>query len=498
MVAVSFSDRVALLRAFVEAGLILDPWLAGLGEDYFAFGSQELLYNTAAALAAQHWHEPLISASMGTTPMPERMAQTAAHEILVSTAATVGHEQRGKLHIAEEEAATAITRLQGFILAHDFGAVVQVYGLLTFVENHIAVRHYGGLPVDEFVRGRRHRPWVRYSLEDELLLGVATGIYALAVRQGQRWVTETAEGEHQYQEARGVLETSGYLARRLQLITLSQFNHFADWDTQAAKIAPSAGEYRRAFTGFAGLEPGMAVLEAGCGMASQTFEGGLWQAVGPIGSIVGIDPAAGMLERAEVKVQQHQATNVRFVRARAEDLSVFGDGSFDAAVGLAFLHFTEAPIALRELRRVTRPGGLVVVGGPCHLALDMPWFVDWFRPLLDLAKQHHDATTPQPLPGHLPAPGELREWFLAAGLRDVVVEPSPADWVLDDPELSVAFLIQGLSFFQRELELLPWQARQELVEELKQRGAAVCARTTAEERTIHWPAEFVKGTAPPA
>jgi len=292
MVAVSFSDRVALLRAFVEAGLILDPWLAGLGEDYFAFGSQELLYNTAAALAAQHWHEPLISASMGTTPMPERMAQTAAHEILVSTAATVGHEQRGKLHIAEEEAATAITRLQGFILAHDFGAVVQVYGLLTFVENHIAVRHYGGLPVDEFVRGRPHRPWVRYSLEDELLLGVATGIYALAVRQGQRWVTETAEGEHQYQEARGVLETSGYLARRLQLITLSQFNHFADWDTQAAKIAPSAGEYRRAFTGFAGLEPGMAVLEAGCGMASQTFEGGLWEAIGPSGRLVGIDPAA--------------------------------------------------------------------------------------------------------------------------------------------------------------------------------------------------------------
>ncbi|MCL4508956.1 MAG: tyrosine-type recombinase/integrase [Chloroflexi bacterium] len=44
MVAVSFSDRVAPLRAFVEAGLILDPWLAGLGEDYFAFGSQELLY----------------------------------------------------------------------------------------------------------------------------------------------------------------------------------------------------------------------------------------------------------------------------------------------------------------------------------------------------------------------------------------------------------------------------------------------------------------------
>lgn len=498
MVTVSFSDRVALLRAFVEAGLILDPWLAGLGEDYFAFGSQELLYNTAAALAAQHWREPLISKSMGTTPMPERMAQTAAHEILVSTAAAVSHEQRGKLHIAEEEATAAITRLHSFIQAHDFGAVVQVYGLLTFVENHIAVRHYGGMPVDEFVRGRRHRPWVRYSLEDELLLGVATGMYALAIRRGQRWVAETTEGERQYQEARQVLEASGYLARRLQLITLSQFNRFTDWDAQVAKIAPAGAGYRQRFTTFLGLQPGMAVLEAGCGMASQTFEGGLWDAVGPTGSIVGIDPSVGMLERAQAKATQRQVTNVRFVRTQAEDLSMFADGAFDAAVGLAFLHFADAPAALGELRRVTRPGGAVAVGGPCQLALDMPWFADWFRPLLDLAQRHGGASVLQPVQGRIPAAGEMRQWFLADGLQDVVVDAFTGDWVLADPAVAVPFLIQGLSFFQRELELLPWQARQELLEELRQRGAAVAARTTPRERTLHWPAEFVKGTVPPA
>jgi hypothetical protein len=48
------------------------------------------------------------------------------------------------------------------------------------------------------------------------------------------------------------------------------------------------------------------------------------------------------------------------------------------------------------------------------------------------------------------------------------------------------------------VELLPWAARQELLDELKRRGEAICARTSPEERTILNPTEFVRGTVPPA
>lgn len=450
------------------------------------------------AIAARAWRARCSVTGKATdSPVPERFAHTAVHAIPISSAAAIAHEQRVRLHITQDVAREAIRRLRAFLGTRSFGALVWVYGADTFVENHAAVRHYGGPPETDFVLGRRHRPWVRYRLDDELLTGLALGTYRLDVRDGRRWVGHTPRGERQYRTIRRMLEASGYLERRLRLIALSQFDLFADWDDRVAAVVPAADRYRRAFTIFAGLQPGMAVLEAGCGMASQTFEGGLWEAVGPMGTIVGIDPAMGMLRRAEEKATQRHATNVRFVQARAEDLTMFGDGAFDCAVGLSFLHFTDAPKALQELRRVTRPGGVMAIGGPCRLALDMPWFCDWFRPIMDLAKQHRRVNPAlQPIPGHIPVRGTMRRHFQEAGLQEVVVEDYSGDWVLADPEIAVAFLIQGLSFFQRELELLPWQARLELIEELKRRGAEVAARTTPADRTIHWPGELVKGTVP--
>lgn len=491
-----FPGLARLLRAFLQAGLMLDPWLAGLRHENFEFRSQELLADDAAKLAAEHWREPLISQTLGTYPLSHRFGETAAREVLVSTAATIAHERRGTLHIAEAEAMEAMQRVRAFITAHGFGTLVVLYGAITFVENHVALRHYCPMSEQDFVEPLLHRPWAPYTLDDELLVGLVLGTVRLEVRDGRRCVLETPRGERAAARLRGVLERAGYLERRLQLIYLSQFNLFQDWDTQVAAMAPDALGYRRAFTAFIGLTPGAKVLEVGCGMATQTFEGGLWDAVGPAGQITGLDPAAGMLARARAKAEQRGAANIAFVAGRAERLD-FPTSRFDAAVGMSFLHFTDAPKALGELRRVTRPGGVVAVGGPCQYAPEATWFADWFRPILDLARQHgRDAASPLLLPGRLPETGEQRQWFLAAGLTAVEVQEHTIDWALREPDVSVAFMIQGVSFFQRELELLPWQARQDLIEELKRRGERVCRETVPEQRTLQWPLEFVKGVVP--
>jgi hypothetical protein len=55
-----------------------------------------------------------------------------------------------------------------------------------------------------------------------------------------------------------------------------------------------------------------------------------------------------------------------------------------------------------------------------------------------------------------------------------------------------------VNFFQAEVELLPWAAREDLLEDLKRRGEEVCARTSPDERTILNPTEFVKGSVPSA
>jgi ubiquinone/menaquinone biosynthesis C-methylase UbiE len=486
------------LRAFLQHGLIVDPWLAGLDKEFFDYDVQDQLAQEAAQLDVTYWQEPLRTQTLDAYPIPVRFGRTAAHEVLVSTAAIVAHERNGRIHVTPDIGAEATDRLHRFIAERSFGAVVRVYGVVTFSENHAAVRHYGAIPEEEFIRGKRHRPWVGYALDDELLAGIASNLLALEVQEGRRVVVQTAAGEAHYQEVRRILAASGYLARRLELIYLSQFNLFEGWDRQVAAMAPGALELRRAFTAFAELRTGMRLLEAGCGMASQTFEGGLWEAVGPEGSIVGIDPSPGMLERAQTKAKQRRAKNVRFLRAHAERLPMFRDGQFDASVGMSFLHLADAPTALAELRRVTHPGGLVAMEVACQAAFDQPWLRDWFQPIFQLAGKHSDDGTPALLPGRLPAEGEVSAWFRAAGFQDVNVVPHRADWVFRDAEASVAFVVQGISFFQRELELLPWQARLDMLEELKRRGARVCAETTLEERTLRWPVEFVKGTAPPA
>ena len=484
------------LRAFLAQGLILDPYLAGLTREHFEEDSQQLLAQEAAQLAVRHWREPLIGDVLGTAPAPTRLGRTAAHEVLTSSSAALAHERKGHIHVTRDIAAEALARLHRFVAARGFGALVRVYGAVTYAENHGAVRHYeagGGISEQDFTSGSRHRPWVEYSLDDELLAGLAEGTYALARRDGRRVVRHTVEGERRYQAMRHLLEESGYLERRLQLIYLSQFNLFTEWDANVTRIAPTAQAERRAFTVFTALPEGGTVLEVGCGMGSQTFEGGIWQAVGPTGTITGLDPAPGMLERARTKIKQYRARNVRFVAGRVEHMPMFQDGEFDATVGTAFLHFTDVPQALAEMRRVTRPGGTIAAAVPCRFPFTADWFQEWFAPIFELARQHQT-----PVRQLLPEPGEIPRRFAEAGLQDVQVDQHVLPWTAIDPEITVAHLLEGVSFFQAEVELLPWAARQELLAELKRRGATICARTSPEERTIQNPVEFVRATVPPA
>lgn len=480
------------LQSCLDHGLVLDPWLAGLSGEYFEDRAQELLQEAAAQFAAERWREPAITEVLGDIPAASRLGRTACQELLISSAAALAHDRLGRIRVGPEIAEETALRARRFVAQSGIGALVRVYVVIAFLENHGAVRHYGNISEEDFVYGRLHRPWVQYELDDELLVGLLTGTYALEVRDGRRYVLHTPLGDERYQQARRALVDSGYMERRLQLIFLSQFNLFENWDASAAIMFPRAIEQRRAFTAFAALPTGATVLECGCGTGSQTFEGGLWEAVGPDGRIVGIDPAIGMLERARTKARQRGAKHVTVRQARAERMPFFADGAFDATVGVAFLHFTQDVAgAVREMRRVTRPGGIVAVMAPCRFSFDLPWFRDWFAPIFDLA-QRHDTTVRQ----FLHEPGEVGRRFVEAGLQDVQTVPSVVPWTAVDAETTVHHLLEGVSFFQSEMELLPWAAREEMLKELRRRGERVCQQTTLEVRTVQNPLDFVRGIAP--
>jgi len=77
-------------------------------------------------------------------------------------------------------------------------------------------------------------------------------------------------------------------------------------------------------------------------------------------SLTMTEPEPPMLRRLEQRVQEHRPS-VTVLRAPAEDLP-FEDHSFDVAVStLVLCGVDDQPRALRELRRVLRPGGRLLV-----------------------------------------------------------------------------------------------------------------------------------------
>ena len=109
----------------------------------------------------------------------------------------------------------------------------------------------------------------------------------------------------------------------------------------------------------ADLEPGNAVLDVACGTGLVTFRAAMQ--VGGRGSVVGTDISGEMVEAARRRSAESGYANVRFERGEAEDLG-FGDTSFDVALCALGLMYVPDPIrALRQMRRVLRPGGTAAV-----------------------------------------------------------------------------------------------------------------------------------------
>ena len=102
------------------------------------------------------------------------------------------------------------------------------------------------------------------------------------------------------------------------------------------------------------LRFGHHVVDIACGTGLVTIPAAA--AVGPTGEVVGTDISDEMIRTAESRGLR----NARFARMDAEDLRL-DDASFDVALDALGLMYVPDPLqALREMRRVLRPGGRAV------------------------------------------------------------------------------------------------------------------------------------------
>ncbi len=174
----------------------------------------------------------------------------------------------------------------------------------------------------------------------------------------------------------------------------------------------------------AAVGPGDRVLDVATGTGDLALA--LAARVGPAGTVVGIDFAPEMLAIAERKAAAGPpAAQLRFEQGNALALP-YGDGEFAAAtVGFGVRNFSDLDRGLRELARVVRPGGRVVIleaTTPQRPPLSS-FFSLWFdRVVPMIGRFAGDSAAYQYLPASVrrfPGPTELAAKLVAAGLVDV-------------------------------------------------------------------------------
>lgn len=166
------------------------------------------------------------------------------------------------------------------------------------------------------------------------------------------------------------------------------------------------------------VRPGDDVLDVATGTGDLAIE--LARRVGPTGSVVGSDFSEGMLDLARVKDPR-----ITWEQANALDLP-YATGRFAAVtVGFGARNFSDLDAGLREMTRVTRPGGHVVVleittpTRPPLSTFYRAWF-DRVVPLIGRVAGDSDAYTYLPNSvKRFPGPHELAQRLAAAGLDEV-------------------------------------------------------------------------------
>jgi len=124
------------------------------------------------------------------------------------------------------------------------------------------------------------------------------------------------------------------------------------------RIAESMRESGEALVMTLGITDGLEVLDLGCGDGTTALPAAKLGA-----NVLGVDIAGNLVEAGNARARSLGLTNCRFEEGDACDLSDIDDDSFDLVVSIFGAMFAPRPFDVaREVVRVTRPGGRIVMG----------------------------------------------------------------------------------------------------------------------------------------
>ncbi|KAI9744582.1 MAG: hypothetical protein M1818_002111 [Claussenomyces sp. TS43310] len=196
------------------------------------------------------------------------------------------------------------------------------------------------------------------------------------------------------------------------------------------------------------VEPNSRILDVGCGGGTITCD---MAAIASLGHVTGLDVSEGTLETARAEAQRRGSLdNITFVKESAYDLTRFDDDTFDIVhAHQVLLHLMDPVKALREFRRVCKPGGLVA----CR---DADMTSARFEPDLPGLRKYASI-----FPKFVPRRGAFtKTWALEAGfdeknmITSIVDMDQPSHLQVVSDEKKMAELYPSLYVVKEEMELM--------------------------------------------
>ena len=227
------------------------------------------------------------------------------------------------------------------------------------------------------------------------------------------------------------------------------------WKKQAAASGRPTTE---ALIALAQIRPGMKVLDLASGSGSPALD--IAKVVGPSGHVTATDLSSKILAVAEEKAKDQGLSNMSFRELDMEN-QPFPDETFDVVTcRLGIMYARNVQQALREMRRVLKPGGRVAL---------VAWGPDKDDPrkttILNVLMKYSKSSTPDPsisLGSSFSEPRKLSRALSQAGFKEVYEEtrkipfpfpgtPEQAWEVVQDGAILFRNMINGLTPENRKL-----------------------------------------------
>lgn len=204
------------------------------------------------------------------------------------------------------------------------------------------------------------------------------------------------------------------------------------------RIAASMRESGEKLVKAIGVVPGQKVLDLGCGDGTTALPSARLGA-----EVLGVDIARNLVEAGNRRAADAGLSNLRFQHGDASNLTGVASGQFDKVISIFGAMFAPNPENVaREMVRVTKPGGQVVMGN----------WIPGDPTLVAQILKISAAYSPPPPEGFVSpvrwgVEADVRARFTGAGVPDAAIRCAPETYVFDHAGTPADFVAEFRDYY---------------------------------------------------